>query len=50
MHEMGEWMLSYRYMSMEMEGLMKSSNSVAPTMMATGFITNMLPKDMTMDM
>ena len=50
MHEMGEWMLSYRYMSMEMEGLMKSSNSVAPTMMATGFMTNMLPKDMTMDM
>ena len=50
MHEMGEWMLSYRYMSMEMEGLMKSSNSVAPRMMATGFMTNMLPKDMTMDM
>ena len=50
MHEMGEWMLSYRYMSMEMEGLMKSSNSVAPTMMATGFMTNMLPKNMTMDM
>ena len=25
MHEMGEWMVSYRYMSMEMEGLIDGS-------------------------
>ena len=50
MHKMGEWMVSYRYMSMDMEGLLKGSDSVAPTMMATGFMTNMLPTEMTMDM
>ena len=50
MHEMGEWMVSYRYMSMEMEGLLKGSNTLAPTMMATGFMPNMLPTEMTMDM
>ena len=50
MHKMGEWMVSYRYMSMEMEGLLKGSDSVAPTMMATGFMPNMLPTEMTMDM
>jgi len=50
MHEMGEWMVSYRYMSMNMDGLLKGSNSVAPTMMATGFMPNMLPTEMTMDM
>ena len=51
MHKMGEWMISYRYMTMDMEGLLKESTSVAPTMMATGFMMpNMLPKTMTMDM
>ena len=50
MHQMGEWMVSYRYMSMEMEGLLKGSDSVSPTMMATGFMANMLPSEMTMDM
>ena len=50
MHAMGEWMVSYRYMSMDMEGLLKGSSSVAPTMMATGFMPNMLPAEMTMDM
>lgn len=50
MHKMGEWMVSYRYMSMEMEGLLKGSNTLAPTMMATGFMPNMLPTEMTMDM
>jgi hypothetical protein len=50
MHGMGEWMVSYRYMTMDMEGLLKGSNSVAPTLAATGFMTNMLPKTMTMDM
>ena len=28
MHKMGEWMVSYRYMTMDMEGLLKESNSV----------------------
>lgn len=50
MHEMGEWMVSYRYMSMDMDGLLKGSNTIAPTMMATGFMPNMLPTEMTMDM
>jgi hypothetical protein len=50
MHEMGEWMVSYRYMSMNMDALIKGSNTVAPTMMATGFMPNMLPTEMTMDM
>tara|TARA_B100001248_G_scaffold66328_1_gene46564 strand:+ start:860 stop:1858 length:999 start_codon:yes stop_codon:yes gene_type:complete len=50
MHEMGEWMVSYRFMIMEMDGLLKGSNTVEPTMMATGFMPNMLPTEMTMDM
>ena len=50
MHKMGEWMVSYRYMTMDMKGLNKGSNSVAPTMAATGFMPAMLPKTMTMDM
>ena len=50
MHKMGEWMVSYRYMSMDMEGLLKGSNTVAPTMMASGYMPNMLPTEMTMDM
>ena len=28
MHEMGEWMVSYRYMSMDMEGLLNASSDV----------------------
>jgi len=51
MHAMGEWMVSYRYMTMDMQGLLKGSDSVQPTMADTGFMmTAMLPKDMTMDM
>ena len=52
MHEMGEWMLSYRYMTMKMEGLLDGSSDV--TAMAAnakyGFNAMMLPKEMTMDM
>ena len=52
MHEMGEWMLSYRYMTMKMEGLLDGSSNV--TAMAAnakyGFNAMMLPKEMTMDM
>ena len=28
MHKMGEWMVSYRYMSMEMDGLLSGSSNV----------------------
>jgi hypothetical protein len=49
MHAMGEWMVSYRYMTMDMEGLLKGSDSVSPA--GAGFKNqDMLPKDMTMDM
>ena len=54
MHEMGEWMVSYRYMSMEMEGLLSgssnvTSNSLLGTMMMPGDY-DMVPIDMSMDM
>ena len=49
MHEMGEWMVSYRYMTMDMEGLLKGSNSVATSSQLTG-MTTMVPTKMTMDM
>ena len=54
MHEMGEWMVSYRYMSMEMEGLIKGSSNVSKGDVAADYTAsmmgNMLPKSMTMDM
>ncbi len=54
MHDMGQWMVSYRYMSMEMEGLLSgssnvTSNSQLGTMMMSGDY-DMVPVDMTMDM
>ncbi len=54
MHKMGEWMVSYRYMSMDMEGLLKGSSKVSSdsqlgTMMMPGDY-DMVPKDMKMDM
>ena len=54
MHKMGEWMVSYRYMSMEMEGLLSESSSVTSnsqlgTMMMPGDF-DMVPTKMTMDM
>ena len=49
MHEMGEWMVSYRYMSMNMDGLLKGSNSVTASSQLTGMST-MVPNKMTMDM
>ena len=52
MHKMGEWMVSYRYMTMKMEGLLDGSSEV--TAMGAnskyGFNAMMLPKEMTMDM
>ena len=54
MHKMGEWMLSYRYMIMEMEGLMKESSSITKAegaaLYPASMMGNMLPKDMIMDM
>ena len=55
MHKMGEWMVSYRYMSMDMEGLLKGSTYVSSTsqinlnsMIQGDF--EMVPTKMTMDM
>jgi hypothetical protein len=48
MHAMGEWMVSYRYMTMDMQGLLKGSDSIQPS--EAGYVIGMLPKDMTMDM
>jgi len=55
MHKMGEWMVSYRYMSMDMEGLLKGSTDVSSTsqinlnsMISGDF--DMVPTKMTMDM
>ena len=43
MHAMGEWMVSYRYMTMDMKGLLKGSDDVTSilqigTMMMPGII------------
>jgi len=46
MHAMGEWMLSYRYMTMDMEGLLNGSDTTSTR--AAGY--NMLPLEMTMNM
>jgi len=54
MHAKGEWMASYRYMTMDMDGLLRGSNTVSSstllgTMMAPGDY-GMVPTKMTMDM
>ena len=50
MHKTGEWMLSYRYMHMEMDGLLQGNNrlSAADYDANTGFMVR--PKEMTMQM
>jgi len=52
MHTMGEWMVSYRFMTMEMEGLLDGSNDISASDANTtyGYNKMMLPKSMTMDM
>jgi hypothetical protein len=52
MHKMGEWMLSYRYMNMEMDGLLAGSKNISANDANStfGFPLGMLPKDMKMDM
>ena len=49
MHAMGEWMVSYRYMTMDMKGLLKGSETVTASSQLTG-MTTMVPSEMTMDM
>ena len=49
MHAMGEWMVSYRFMTMDMEGLLDGSNAVTASSQLTG-MTTMVPTKMTMDM
>ncbi len=54
MHAMGEWMLSYRFMSMDMEGLLDGSSSTTAADIVTKYAEysspNMFTKEMTMDM
>ena len=51
MHAMGEWMVSYRYMTMDMEGLLKGSNDVtAASQLGMSPKFMMVPTEMTMDM
>ena len=53
MHEMGEWMVSYRYMTMGMENLMKGSDSVTlDSQLGTTSVGDfeMVPTKMTMNM
>ena len=50
MHAKGEWMLSYRNMTMDMEGMLKGSDTIAATSAGYGMMGMMLPKEMRMDM
>ena len=52
MHAMGEWMLSYRYMTMDMEELASGSNVISPTSLIDEMTDpyGMVPTKMTMDM
>ena len=54
MHAMGEWMLSYRFMSMDMEGLLRGSQCVTTDSQlkntGAGEKYSMVPLNMTMDM
>ena len=47
MHAMGEWMLSYRFMTMDMEGLLDGSSSTSAASAVTNYgfkDSDMLPK------
>jgi len=51
MHKSGEWMFSYRYMSMSMEGNLQGDNSVSPeTIVSSGLPLRVVPIDMTTNM
>ena len=48
MHAMGEWMVSYRYMTMDMEGLLKGSDDVtAASQLGMSPKFMMVPTEMT---
>jgi hypothetical protein len=57
-HAMGDWMLSYRFMTMDMEGLLDGSSGTSADSAANKYdfkkmgmtSGDMLPKEMTMDM
>ena len=53
MHQMGEWMVSYRYMTMDMENLLKGSDSITlDSQLGTALVGDfkMVSTKMTMDM
>ncbi|MGB1192412.1 MAG: transporter [Pseudomonadales bacterium] len=56
MHKAGEWMFSYRYMSMSMEGNLQGDNAISPEAIALSGVTQsgaplrVVPVDMTTDM
>ena len=56
MHKAGEWMFSYRYMSMSMEGNLQGDNTISPEAVALTGLTQsgtplrVVPIDMTTDM
>lgn len=50
MHAMGEWMLSYRFMSMDMEGLLDGASSINSTLANSEYGFTMHPDKMSMDM
>lgn len=47
-HNAGEWMMSYRYMTMHMDGFYSGSSKTTNSMANTGYM--MRPKEMDMDM
>ena len=51
-HNAGEWMLSYRYMLMDMDGMYRGNHSVSPTQVFTNTPDNynVTPTRMTMEM
>ena len=42
MHAMGEWMVSYRYMTMDMEGLLHGSNEVSKATATSNYSLSMM--------
>ena len=50
MHAKGEWMASYRFMSMDMDGLRSGSNDVTVSSQLGMMKYGMVPTKMTMDM
>jgi len=51
-HDAGKWMLSYRYMFMDMDGMYRGSNSISPTQVFNNAPNNynVTPTRMTMEM